>query len=31
LTIKEEGKAEEEIKKEDYLYQERRYGAFFAV
>lgn len=29
LTIKGEGKAEEGIKKEDYLYQERRYGAFF--
>jgi HSP20 family protein len=28
LTIKGENKAEEEIKKEDYLYQERRYGAF---
>ncbi|MGQ9545607.1 MAG: Hsp20/alpha crystallin family protein [Dehalococcoidia bacterium] len=28
LTIKGEHKAEEEIKKEDYLYQERRYGAF---
>ena len=28
LTIKGETKAEEEIKKEDYLYQERRYGAF---
>jgi len=28
LTIKEEHKAEQEIKKEDYLYQERRYGAF---
>ena len=29
LTIKGEGKAEQEISKEDYLYQERRYGAFF--
>lgn len=28
LTIKGEVKAEEEIKKEDYLYQERRYGSF---
>jgi HSP20 family protein len=28
LTIKGETKAEQEIKKEDYLYQERRYGAF---
>lgn len=28
LMIKGETKAEEEIKKEDYLYQERRYGAF---
>jgi HSP20 family protein len=28
LTIRGETKAEEEIKKEDYLYQERRYGAF---
>lgn len=28
LTIKGEGKAEKEIKKEDYLYQERRFGAF---
>ena len=28
LTIKGETKAEEEIKKEDYIYQERRYGAF---
>lgn len=28
LTIKGEGKAEKEIKREDYLYQERRYGAF---
>ena len=28
LTIKGETKAEHEIKKEDYLYQERRYGAF---
>lgn len=28
LTIKGESKAEQEIKKEDYLYQERRYGAF---
>lgn len=28
LTIKGEHKAEEKIKKEDYLYQERRYGAF---
>lgn len=28
LTIKGETKAEEELKREDYLYQERRYGAF---
>ena len=28
LTIKGESKAEQEIKKEDYLYQDRRYGAF---
>jgi HSP20 family protein len=28
LTIKGETKAEQEIKKEDYLYQERRYGTF---
>ena len=28
MTIKGESKAEQEIKKEDYLYQERRYGAF---
>jgi HSP20 family protein len=28
LTIRGENKAEQEIKKEDYLYQERRYGAF---
>jgi len=28
LTIKGETKAEQEIKKEDYLYQERRHGAF---
>ena len=28
LTIKGESKAEKEVKKEDYLYQERRYGAF---
>jgi len=28
LTIKGEHKAEQEIKKEDYLYQERRYGTF---
>ena len=28
LTIKGETKAEQKIKKEDYLYQERRYGAF---
>jgi HSP20 family protein len=28
LSIKGESKAEEEVKKEDYLYQERRYGAF---
>lgn len=28
LTIKGESKAEQEIKKEDYLYQERRYGKF---
>ena len=28
MTIKGETKAEQEIKKEDYLYQKRRYGAF---
>ena len=28
LTIKGETKEEQEIKREDYLYQERRYGAF---
>jgi HSP20 family protein len=28
LAIKGESKAEQEIKKEDYLYKERRYGAF---
>jgi HSP20 family protein len=28
LTVKGETKAEQEIKREDYLYQERRYGAF---
>jgi len=28
LTIKGETKAEQEIEKEDYLYQERHYGAF---
>jgi HSP20 family protein len=28
LTITGETKAEEQIKKEDYLYQERRYGSF---
>ena len=28
LTMKEESKAEQEVKKEDYLYQERCYGAF---
>jgi len=28
LTVKGEHKAEQEIKKEDYLYQERRYGTF---
>ena len=28
LTIKGETKAEQEIKKRDYIYQERRYGAF---
>ena len=28
LTIKGESKAEQETRKEDYLYQERRYGAF---
>ncbi len=28
LTIKGESKAEQEVKKEEYLYQERRYGAF---
>ena len=29
LTIKGESKAEKEVKKEDYLYQERRYGTFY--
>jgi len=28
LTIKGETKAEEEVKRENYLYQERRYGSF---
>ena len=28
LTIKGENKAEQEVKREDYLYQERRYGTF---
>jgi HSP20 family protein len=28
LTIRGESKAEQEVKREDYLYQERRYGAF---
>jgi HSP20 family protein len=28
LTVKGEGKAEQEVKREDYLYQERRYGTF---
>lgn len=28
LTIKGEAKSEEEVKEEDYLYQERRYGSF---
>jgi HSP20 family protein len=28
LTVKGEHKAKQEIKREDYLYQERRYGAF---
>jgi len=28
LSIKGETKAEQEVKKEDYLYQERRYGGF---
>ena len=28
LTIKGESKAEQEIKREDYLYQEKRYGTF---
>jgi HSP20 family protein len=28
LTIKGERKAEQEVKRENYLYQERRYGAF---
>ncbi len=28
LTIKGETKAEEEVKRENYIYQERRYGAF---
>jgi len=29
LTIQGESKAEQEVKKEDYLYQERRYGSFY--
>jgi HSP20 family protein len=29
LTIKGESRAEEKIEREDYLYQERRYGTFF--
>ena len=29
LTIQGESKAEQEVKKEDYLYQERRYGTFY--
>jgi HSP20 family protein len=28
LTVRGESKAEKEVKREDYLYQERRYGAF---
>jgi len=28
LTVKGESKADQEVKREDYLYQERRYGAF---
>jgi HSP20 family protein len=28
LTVKGESKAEQEVKREDYLYQERRYGVF---
>ena len=28
LTVKGESKAEQEVKREDYMYQERRYGAF---
>jgi HSP20 family protein len=28
LSVKGESKAEQEVKREDYLYQERRYGAF---
>jgi HSP20 family protein len=28
LTVKGQSKAEQEVKREDYLYQERRYGAF---
>jgi HSP20 family protein len=28
LTVKGESKAEQEVRREDYLYQERRYGAF---
>jgi len=28
LTVKGKSKAEQEVKREDYLYQERRYGAF---
>ena len=30
LTIKGETKAKQEIKKENYLYQERSYGTFFS-
>jgi len=28
LTVKGQSKADQEVKREDYLYQERRYGAF---
>ena len=28
MTVEGESKAEQEVKREDYLYQERRYGAF---
>ena len=28
MTVKGETRSEEEVKRDDYLYQERRYGAF---